>query len=97
VAPPNSGEGKNVLRWTRLFCHSFRHNTVRFQLYALAYNLTNFLRSLALPQEAEQWSLTTLREKLVKIGARTFTTSRSERPRRRLPMAGSTACVMFQP
>jgi hypothetical protein len=70
VAPPNSGEGKNVLRWTRLFCHSFRHNTVRFQLYALAYNLTNFLRSLALPQEAEQWSLTTLREKLVKIGAR---------------------------
>jgi hypothetical protein len=28
------------------------------------------MRTLALPQEAEQWSLTTLREKLVKIGAR---------------------------
>jgi Transposase DDE domain group 1 len=28
------------------------------------------LRTLALPQEVEQWSLTTLREKLVKIGAR---------------------------
>ena len=28
------------------------------------------LRSLALPREVEQWSLTTLREKLVKIGAR---------------------------
>ena len=40
------------------------------QLHALAYNLANFLRSLALPQEVEQWSLTTLREKLVKIGAR---------------------------
>ena len=37
---------------------------------ALAYNLANFLRSLALPKEVEQWSLTTLREKLVKIGAR---------------------------
>jgi hypothetical protein len=30
----------------------------------------NFLRMLALPKEVEQWSLTTLREKLVKIGAR---------------------------
>ena len=48
----------------------FRHNAVRLQLFALAYNLANFLRSLALPREVEQWSLTTLREKLVKIGAR---------------------------
>ena len=40
------------------------------QLFALAYNLANFLRSLALRQEVEQWSLTTLREKLVRIGAR---------------------------
>jgi hypothetical protein len=63
-------EGKNALRWTRLSCHSFRHNAVRLQLHALAYNLANFLRSLALPKEVEQWSLTTLREKVVKIGAR---------------------------
>jgi Transposase DDE domain group 1 len=63
-------EGKNASRWTRLSCHSFRHNAVRLQLHALAYNLANFLRSLALPREVEQWSLTTLREKLVKIGAR---------------------------
>ena len=32
--------------------------------------LANFLRSLALPNEVAQWSLSTLREKLVKIGAR---------------------------
>jgi hypothetical protein len=43
---------------------------VRLQLHALAYNLANLLRTLALPQEVEHWSLTTLREKLVKIGAR---------------------------
>ncbi len=35
-----------------------------------SYNLGNFLRTLALPQEIEHWSLTTLREKLVKIGAK---------------------------
>ena len=63
-------EGKYALRWTRLSCRAFRHNAVRLQLHALAYNLANFLRTLALPAEIEHWSLTTLREKLVKIGAR---------------------------
>ena len=63
-------EGKAALRWTRLSCRAFRDNAVRLQLFALAYNLANFLRSLALPREVAQWSLTTLREKLVKIGAR---------------------------
>ena len=59
-----------ALRWTRLSCRAFRHNAVRLQLFALAYNLANFLRSLAMPDEVAHWSLTTLREKLVKIGAR---------------------------
>ncbi len=40
------------------------------KLFAFAYNLANFLRTLALPDAVAQWSLTTLREKLVKIGAR---------------------------
>ncbi len=43
---------------------------VRLQLHALACNLANFMRTLALPEEVEHWSLTTLREKLVKIGAK---------------------------
>ncbi len=63
-------EGKYALRWTRLSCHAFRHNAVRLQLDALAHNLANFMRTLALPEEVEHWSLTTLREKLVKIDAR---------------------------
>ena len=54
-------EGKNAIRWT---------NALRLQLHAIAYNLANFLRTLALPEEVEHWTLTTLREKLVKIGAR---------------------------
>ncbi len=63
-------EGKNAIKWTRLSCHKFRDNAVRLQLHALAYNLANFMRTLALPEEVEHWSLTTLREKLVKIGAK---------------------------
>jgi hypothetical protein len=45
-------------------------NQTRLQLFALAYNLANFLRRLALPKSSRQWSLTTLRGKLVKIGAK---------------------------
>jgi len=63
-------EGKNAIKWTRLSCRGFRNNEVRLQLHTLAYNLANFMRTLALPTEVEHWSLTTLREKLVKIGAK---------------------------
>jgi hypothetical protein len=70
-------EGKSAVAWTRLSCHSFRANAVRLQLHALAYNLANFLRTLALPDEVEQWSMTTLRDRLVKIGAKIVRHNRS--------------------
>jgi len=63
-------EGKNAIKWTRLSCRTFAANAVRLQLHALAYNLANFMRKLAMPKTAEPWSLTSLREKLVKIGAK---------------------------
>ena len=63
-------EGKNAIKWTRLSCRTFAANAVRLQLHALAYNLANFMRTLAMPKTAEPWSLTSLREKLVKIGAK---------------------------
>ena len=63
-------EGKYALNWTRLSCHDFVDNQVRLQLFALAYNLGNFLRRLALPKRVKEWSLRTLRVKLIKIGAK---------------------------
>ena len=42
----------------------------------LAYNLGNFLRRLVLPKGVKHWSLTTLREKLIKIGAKVIVHSR---------------------
>lgn len=45
-------------------------NAVQLQLHALAYNLANFLRTLATPEVIETWSLTSLRERLIKTGAR---------------------------
>lgn len=69
-------EGKNAIKWTRLSCHKYRNNEVRLQLHALAYNLGNFMRTLALPKEIEHWSLSSLKEKLIKIGARIVTHGR---------------------
>jgi Transposase DDE domain group 1 len=48
----------------------FAANAVRLQLQALAYNLGNFLRTLATPEPIKDWSLTSLKEKLIKIGAK---------------------------
>ena len=63
-------EGKGAIKWTRLSCRTFAANAVRLQLHALAYNLGNFMRTLAMPKTAQPWSLTSLREKLIKIGAK---------------------------
>ena len=69
-------EGKNALKWTRLSCHDFEDNQVRLQLFVLAYNLGNFLRQAVLPGAVRHWTLTTLREKLIKIGAKVVRHSR---------------------
>jgi DDE family transposase len=63
-------EGKGAIKWTRLSCRSFAANAVRLQLHALAYNLGNFMRTLAMPKTAVPWSLTSLQKKLIKIGAK---------------------------
>ncbi len=68
--------GKYAVKWTRLSCRNFRDNQARLQLFALAYNLGNFLRRLALPRSVKHWSLTTLREKLIKIVAKVVTHAR---------------------
>ena len=47
-----------------------RLNAVRLQLHALADNLGNFLRTLATPEPIKDWSLTSLKERLIKTGAK---------------------------
>ena len=45
-------EGKGAIKWTRLSCRTFAANAVRLQLHALAYNLGNFMRTLATPNRS---------------------------------------------
>jgi hypothetical protein len=54
--PSNGASGEN---------HSatdgtFAANVLCLQLHVLAYNLGNFMRTLAMPKAAEPWSLTSL-------------------------------------
>ena len=51
---------------TRLSCHRFSCNEVWLALSLLPYNLGNLWRRLVLPQRIENWSLTSLQQRLVK-------------------------------
>ena len=63
-------EGKQAVKMTRLSCHRFRSNEVRLWLSVIAYNLGNLWRRLVLPKKIENWSLTSLQQRLVKTGGR---------------------------
>jgi hypothetical protein len=63
-------EGKQAVKMTRLSCHRFRSNEVRLWLSVTAHNLGNLWRRLVLPKRIENWSLTSLQQRLVKTGGR---------------------------
>jgi hypothetical protein len=63
-------EGKTATHWTRLSCHRFRANEVRLLLGVIAYNLGNLLRRLVLLVAIQDWSLTSLQQRLLKTGGR---------------------------
>ncbi len=55
---------------TRLSCHRFHSNEVRLWLSFIAYNLGNLWRRLVPPKRIDNWSLTSLQQRLVKTGGR---------------------------
>jgi hypothetical protein len=63
-------EARDAPRWMWLSCRRFRDNQIRLQLFTLAYNPGDLLRQLAPPRPVRSWTLTTLREKRIKIGAK---------------------------
>jgi hypothetical protein len=62
-------------------CHDARSRPTRCGPSFMRCNLGNFLRTLATPEPIKDWSLTRLKEKLIKIGA----TGDEPRPLRRIP------------
>jgi hypothetical protein len=64
-------EEKGAIQWTRLSCLSFWQRGSS-SVPCADYNLGNFMRTCepGMPAGAEPWLLTSLREKLIKIGAK---------------------------
>jgi hypothetical protein len=58
------------VKMTRRSCHGFRSNGVRLWLSLIACNLGNLWRRLVLPKRIDNWSLTSLQQRLVKTGGR---------------------------
>ena len=65
-----TGLPPDLLRVAFISCHRFRSNEVRLWLSVPAYNLGNLWRRLVLPKRIENWSLTSLQQRLVKTGGR---------------------------
>ena len=58
-----------MVKMTRLSCHRFRSYEVRLRLSLIAYSLGNLWRWLVLTGRIGNWSLTSLRQRLVKTAA----------------------------
>lgn len=65
-----------MLKGARIHCPGYVSNQVRLALFVLAYNPGNFMRRLALPKDVSHRSLSSVRQKLVKIGAGIVSRSR---------------------
>ena len=63
-------EGNAAIKWTG--CHAVPSPPTpsASSFMRWLYNLGNFLRTLATPEPIKGWSLTSLKEKLIKIGAK---------------------------
>ena len=63
-------EAKQAVKMTRPGCRPFRSNEVRLWLGVIAYNLGNLWRRLVVPKRIDNWSLTSLQQRLMKTAGR---------------------------
>jgi hypothetical protein len=71
-------EGKGAIKWTG--CHvepSPPTPSASSSMRSRTTSATNFMRTLTMPKTPQPWSLTSLREKLIKIGANVVSHGRS--------------------
>ncbi len=70
-------EAKDGFYLDRMSSHSFQSNEVRMSLSLLAYNLTNWLRTLCFPEEQKSMQIQTIRSKVIKVASKLVKSGRS--------------------
>lgn len=70
-------ESKNGFYLDHMNSHSFQVNTVKMMLSLLAYNLTNWLRTICFPQGQKMMQIDTIRTRLIKVASKLVKSGRS--------------------
>lgn len=70
-------EGKNGFGLDQMKSNDFLTNQVRMMLSLLAYNLTNWLRTLCFPANSQGFQIETIRTRLIKVASRLVKSGRS--------------------
>lgn len=70
-------EAKNGFGLDRMNRHSFQVNEVKMMLSLLAYNFTNWLRTLSFPKKQKNMQIETIRTRLIKVASKLVKSGRS--------------------
>ncbi|WP_269410923.1 IS1380 family transposase [Lentibacillus daqui] len=70
-------ESKNGFNLDRMSSHKFECNEVRMMLSLLAYNLTNWMRTLCFPEEQKNMRIQTIRTRIIKVASKLVKSGRS--------------------
>lgn len=70
-------EAKNGFRIDKMNSHSFQVNEVKMMVSLLAYNVTNWLRTLCFPKEKQKMQIDTIRTRIIKVASKLVKSGRS--------------------
>jgi len=70
-------EANNGCRMDKMDSHTFQINTAKMMLSLLAYNLTNWLRTLCFPTGQQTMQIETIRLRLIKVASKLVKSARS--------------------
>ncbi|WP_078430515.1 IS1380 family transposase [Alkalihalobacterium alkalinitrilicum] len=70
-------EAKNGFGFDKMNSHSYQVNEVKMMLSLLAYNLTNWLRTLCFPEEQKTMQIDTIRTRIIKVASKLVKSGRS--------------------
>ena len=70
-------EAKNGFYLDKMSSHAFQVNEVKMMLSLLAYNLTNWLRTLCFPDGQKSMQIETIRTRIIKVASKLVKSGRS--------------------
>ncbi|WP_035210318.1 IS1380 family transposase, partial [Mesobacillus boroniphilus] len=70
-------EAKNGFAFDKMNSHSYQVNEVKMMMSLLAYNLTNWLRTLCFPEGQKTMQIDTIRTRIIKVASKLVKSGRS--------------------